>query len=209
MKLLKHIIIKYTLLITCLMFVITLAACESKINSLNIHGTYVSNGMMGYEAIVENGTITIYSITPFERSLYWHGTCNASELDKDNKLISRRIETESDRNWFFSDFGSMGKSRMSSKEILFTDTSLTFIYDMSGISVSQETLYKKIEEKHYNGFDSNAETPYPGYVVPSEPLPHELPRGYKPTEEETETAPSKDEIAPSEDIVVDGKDYTL
>ena len=182
------IIRKIALIFALIISMILLVSCDSKIRNINIHGTYRSNNsMMGYEAIVDNGTIAIYSISPFERSLYWYGTCNANELDENNKLISQRLETESDRNWFFSDFGSMGRSKVRAKEILFTDNSLTFIYDMSGMAISQETLYKQVEErKGGSGFDSNAEKADPNYVEPSKPLPHEIPRGQKPTEESTE-----------------------
>ena len=161
--------------------------------------------MMGYEAKVEAGTITIYSVTPFERTVYWYGTCNEYDLDKDNKLISKRIETESSRNWFY-DFGSMRKSSMSTKEILFTDKSLTFIYDMSGMAISQETLYKITGDSKSSGFDSNAEKADPNYVEPSKPLPHEIPRDQKPTE--TETEPSS-ELAPREEVIENEETFTL
>ena len=45
---------------------------------------------------MDAGTITIYSVTPFERTIYWYGTCNESDLDKDKKFISKNI-TDSGR----------------------------------------------------------------------------------------------------------------
>lgn len=173
---------------------ITLCACESKIGRINIHGTYKSNSMMGYEAEVDKGTITIYSISPFEKNIYWYGTCNASELDKDNKIISKRLEIENNRNWFFSDFG-MGRSGAREKEILFTENSLTFIYDMSGMAINQVTLYKESSKRKNSEFDSNAERlPETIPIIPYE-IPNEKP-GESETGKQNETLPK-------------GEDYSL
>lgn len=183
-------------LVTMLLF-----ACSSKIRRINIHGTYKGTGMMGYEAKVEAGTIIIYSTSFFEKSVYWYGTCNANELDENNKLISKRLDTGRSNSWFSFDFG-LNKSGMSEKEILFTEDSLTFIYDMSGMAINQITLYKEGDQKKYNEFDSNAEKADPNYVEPSQPLPHEIPRGQEaPTTEAPTTAPK--------DIAPQGDNYTL
>ena len=117
-----------------------LFACNSKIKRINIHGTYRGAGMMGYEAVVDAGTITIYSTSFFEKTVYWYGTCNSYELDSDNKLISKKLDTGRSNSWFSFDFG-MDRSGVTEKEILFTDNSLTFIYDMGGMAINQVTLY--------------------------------------------------------------------
>lgn len=181
-----------------------LFACSSKIRRINIHGTYKGTGMMGYEAKVEAGTITIYSTSFFEKSVYWYGTCNANELDENNKLISKRLDTGRSNSWFSFDFG-LNKSGMSEKEILFTEDSLTFIYDMSGMAINQITLYKEGGQKKYNEFDSNAEKADPNYVEPSQPLPHEIPRGQEaPTEAPTEKPTENPNVT-----VPEGNNYSL
>lgn len=188
--------------LTILFALLTLFSCESKINNINIHGTYKSSGTMGYEAIVDNGTITIYSVTPFDKSVYWYGTCESDKLDENNKLISKRLQTERERNNSIFDFGfgfdfdmglGMNKSGAREKEILFTKDSLTFIYDMSGMDISQETLYKENSIKRKsNENDSNAEKADPNYVEPSKPLPHEIPRGQEVPTTERETDETKE-----------------
>ena len=166
-----------------------LFACDSKINRINIHGTYKGGGISSYEAVVDAGTITIYSTSFFERTVYWYGTCNSQELDENNKLISRRLDTGSSNNWFSFDFG-FGRSGANEKEILFTENSLTFIYDMSGMA---------------NEYDSNAEKADPNYVEPSKPLPHEIPRGQEvPTEPPTEKPTENPNVT-----VPEGNNYSL
>lgn len=185
-------------IITLLIALSLLFACESKIRRINIHGTYKGNGMSNYEAVVDGGTITIYSISFFERSVYWYGTCNASDLDQNNKLISRKLDTGRSYSWFSFDFG-FNRSAVTEKEILFTENSLTFIYDMSGMAISQVTLYKDESSKKYNEYDSNAEKADPNYVEPSKPLPHEIPRGQEtPTEAPTEKPTESPKVTPPE-----------
>lgn len=182
-----------------------LVACTSKIKRINIHGTYKGGGISSYEAVVDAGTITIYSISFFEKTVYWYGTCNSWELDNNNKLISRRLDTGRGNSWFSFDFG-FGKSGASEKEILFTEDSLTFIYDMSGMAINQVTLYKEGAQKKYNEFDSNAEKADPNYVEPSKPLPHEIPRGQEaPTTEVPTEAPTENPDV----IVPGGNNYSL
>lgn len=192
-------------LIIALIVIFILVACDSRIRKINIYGTYRSNKMMGYEAKVENGTITIYSIGPFDKNVYWYGTCKANELDENNKLISKRIETQRERNWFFSDFGfGLNRSGVKEKEILFTNNSLIFIYDMNGMAVSQEILYKESETERKKGsYDSNAEKENPNYIEPSKPLPHEIPRG------ETVPAPTETPKDPPINSVPNGDNYSL
>ena len=139
-------------------------------------------GAMSYEAVVEKGTITIYSTNFFEKDVYWYGTCHADELDAENKLISKKIEREEERD-FFDDFFGRGmlnnhfnESTAYEKEILFTEDSLTFAYDFGGMIVNQVTLYKENNKRPQN--DSNAigngetET-YEPYVIPrDETKPH-------------------------------------
>lgn len=135
-------------------------SCDSKIRNININGTYVGTSAMGYEAVVEKGTITIYSTSFFEKEIYWYGTCHANELDEENKLISKRIERERKRDIFGFGFGfssGINESRAREKVILFTEDSLTFIYDFSGMSVSQVTLYKENAKRKKPNNDSNAE----------------------------------------------------
>ena len=181
-----------------------LFACDSKINRINIHGTYKGGGISSYEAVVDAGTITIYSTSFFERTVYWYGTCNSQELDENNKLISRRLDSGRSNNWFSFDFG-FEKSGASEKEILFTENSLTFIYDMSGMAINQVTLYKEGAQKKYNEYDSNAEKADPNYVEPSKPLPHEIPRGQEvPTEPPTEKPTENPNVT-----VPEGNNYSL
>lgn len=189
-----------------LAMVLFLFACESKIKRINIHGTYRGgSGISNYEAVVDAGTITIYSISFFEKTVYWYGTCNSNELDENNKLVSKRLDTGRSNSWFSFDFG-FEKSGSSEKEILFTDNSLTFIYDMSGMAINQVTLYKDDIKKKYNEYDSNAEKADPNYVEPSKPLPHEIPRGQEaPTTEAPTEAPTEN---PAE-LMPGGNDYSL
>ena len=171
----RQIVRKMTLLVILLASLFTLMSCDSKIRDININGTYYGTGTMGYEAVVENGTITIYNTSFFNKEVYWYGTCHANELNADNKLISQRLEREKSRSFYDDFFGnsffgrSMNESRASEKEILFTEDSLTFVYDFSGMAVSQVTLYKETNKKRQN--DSNAiEVPetetYEPYVIP-------------------------------------------
>ena len=195
----KQIIKIVMLLITILLF-----ACDSKIKKINIHGTYVSNDAMGYEAVVDNGTITIYKTSFFSKDVYWYGTCNSHELDSENMLISKRLDTGRNRGWFSFDFG-MNESGVTEKQILFTDNSLTFVYDMSGMAISQVTLYKEGSDKKHNEYDSNAEKADPNYVEPSKPLPHEIPRGQEaPTEAPTESPTEKPNVP-----VPEGNNYSI
>lgn len=187
-------------IITILMATTFLFACGSKISRINIHGTYHGVGISSYEAVVDAGTITIYSTSFFDKTVYWYGTCEASELDENNKIISKRIETEKRNSWFSFDFG-MEKSGVSEKEIYFTEDSLTFVYDMAGMSIHQITLYKDEAKKKYNEYDSNAEKADPNYVEPSKPLPHEIPRGQEVPKEPTTEAPT---TAPNEDLIIPG-----
>lgn len=184
---------------------IILFACDSKINRINIHGTYRGSGISSYEAVVDDGTITIYSISFFDKSVYWYGTCNSQELDENNKLISKRLDTGRSNSWFNFDFG-FGKSGASEKEIQFTENSLTFIYDMSGMAINQVTLYKDEVKKKYNEYDSNAEKADPNYVEPSKPLPHEIPRGQ---EAPTTEAPTEKPTENPNVSVPDGNNYSL
>lgn len=167
--------LKILKLIFLLLLTFVLVSCDSKIRDININGNYYGTGAMSYEAVVEKGTITIYSTSFFNKEVYWYGTCHADELDEENKLISKRIEKEDDNGIYDDIFGfrffrnNLNESRASEKEILFTENSLTFIYDFSGMSVSQVTLYKEDNKKTKN--DSNAiEVPetetYEPYIVP-------------------------------------------
>ena len=56
--------------------VVLCVACNSKVSRINIHGTYKGTGVMSYEAVVENGTITIYSNSFF---VVWHMQCKRDE----------------------------------------------------------------------------------------------------------------------------------
>lgn len=185
----KNVFKKIILAMSLIAILASLFACNSKIKKINIHGTYKGTGMNAYEAVVDEGTITIYSTSFFSRDVYWYGTCNSYELDENNTLISKKLDTGRNRGFFSFDFG-MDKSGMTEKEIVFTEDSLTFIYDMSGMAINRVTLYKEESQKKGNEFDSNAEKADPNYVEPSKPLPHEIPRGETvppTTEAETET----------------------
>ena len=200
-----RIIKKKNKIVLLILVVMLLFACDSKIKKINIHGTYKGNGMIGYEAVVDAGTITIYSTSFFEKSVYWYGTCNSYELDSNNKLISKKLDTGRSNSWFSFDFG-MDRSGVTEKEILFTENSLTFIYDMSGMAISQVTLYKEGSEKKHNEYDSNAEKADPNYVEPSKPLPHEIPRGQEaPTTEAPTEAPTENPTV----TVPEGNNYSL
>ena len=83
MKKLKILKLIFLLLLTFL-----LVSCDSKIRDININGNYYGIGAMSYEAVVEKGTITIYSTSFFNKEVYWYGTCHADELDEENKLFS-------------------------------------------------------------------------------------------------------------------------
>lgn len=194
----KTVFKKTIIVITIAILLFSICGCKSRINRINIHGTYRSYDMMGYEAVVENGTIAIYSISFFEKELYWFGTCNASDMNEENIIVSKRLETGRSNSWFGFGFG-MNRSRVAEREILFTEDSLTFVYDMSGMAINRVTLYKDgATEKKGGAYDSNAEKADPNYVEPSKPLPHELPRGEKvpeteaPTEAPTVNAPIGD-----------------
>lgn len=194
-KMLKSIIIT----IITLMVVMLLASCDSKVSQINIHGTYRGTGMMSYEAIVENGTITIYSTSFFEKEIYWYGTCNANEMNADNIILSKRLATEADNSFFGFGFGSMNRSRVSEREILFTNDSLTFVYDMAGMAVQRVTLQKVgASKKKYNEFDSDAEKADPNYQPPTIPLPPP-PGQTRPTEPPTTEAPTEDIVLPEGD----------
>ena len=196
----KNLIVAVILMVS----VILLFACNSKISRINIHGTYKGGGISSYEAVVDAGTITIYTTSFFEKKVYWYGTCNSQELDENNKLISKRLDIGRSNSWFSFDFG-FDKSGASEKEILFTENSLTFIYDMSGMAINQVTLYKEGAKKKYSEFDSNAEKADPNYVEPSKPLPHEIPRGQEaPTEAPTEKPTENSNVT-----VPEGNNYSL
>lgn len=165
-KKLNSIFVAFTLI--CATFLFT--SCESKINNININGVYTGTGGFVDKAIVENGTITIYSMSVFEPEVYWYGTCHQSDLNEKNILISERIESEGNRSRSIFDFGGLNRSRVREREILFTENSLTFVYDMNGMSVNQITLYKENVGKRKN--DSNAdELPHPETyeIEPSNP----------------------------------------
>lgn len=167
---------KHRFLIALMLIVatFTLSACESKINTININGTYYGVGTMQFEAVVEAGTITIYNTSFFRKEVYWYGTCHQNELDKENKLMSERLEHESNRRRSFFDIGGLNESRASKREILFTEDSLTFVYDFSGMAMNQVTLYKDTAKKKRSN-DSNAdqipETETYPYIEPSQERP--------------------------------------
>ena len=179
--------------------VVLFTACNSKVSRINIHGTYRGTGVMSYEAVVENGTITIYSNSFFDRDVYWYGTCNANEMNNENIILSKRLATEADNSFFGFSFGSINRSRATEKEILFTEDSLTFVYDMGGMAVQQVTLQKEgASKKKYNEFDSDAEKKDPNYQPPTIPMPGP-PGQTKPTEPPTTEAPTEDIALPEGD----------
>ena len=192
-----------------LVSLVLLTSCSSGPRRLNIDGNYVGQGMMGYEAVVKDGTITIYSTSFFEREVYWYGTCNVEELDEKNMLISRRLEQERRNEPFGFGFGfgfGMNLSGVREKQIAFTDKTLTFIYDMSGMSINQVTLYKQNVEKQYGDFDSNAEKVDPNYKEPSIDLPP--PPGQ--TKEKPTEAPTEKPTEKKDDVIMpDGPEYSL
>ena len=145
---------KILFLITALLLILT--SCVGRSHRINILGTYRNDSMMGYEAVVSNGTISIYSITPFKRELYWYGTCIENEKQKDNKIIIISEKIDTGRNYdFFGGFGSFNNESQSLKKaITFYYDSLEFYYDVVGFNVRKEKLYK-VDTKHSN--DSNAE----------------------------------------------------
>lgn len=190
---LKNLYKKIKLLTITLASILLLASCDSKISKINIHGTYKGTGIMNYEAVVEDGTITIYSTSFFEKDIYWYGTCIANEMNENNIIVSRRLATNDEYDFFGFGFGSMNRSRATEKEILFTDDSLTFIYDMSGMAVQRVTLQKEgANKKKYNEFDSNAEKADPNYKDPTIPLPPPPGQTERPTEPPTTEAPKSE-----------------
>lgn len=197
---LKNLYKRIKLLTITLASILLLASCDSKISKINIHGTYKGVGIMNYEAVVEEGTITIYSTSFFEKNVYWYGTCIANEMNEDNIIVSRRLATNDDYDFFGFGFGSMNKSRAAEKEILFTSDSLTFIYDMGGMAVQRVTLQKEgASKKKYNEFDSNAEKADPNYKDPTIPLPPPPGQTERPTEPPTTEAPKNDVTLPEGD----------
>lgn len=181
--------------------ILLLASCDSKVSKINIHGTYKGTGIMNYEAIVEDGTIKIYSTSFFDKELYWYGTCIASEMNEENIIVSRRLPTDDEYGMFGFGFGfgSMNRSRVSEREILFTNDSLTFVYDMSGMAVQRVTLQKVgATKKKYNEYDSDAEKADPNYQPPTIPMPGP-PGQTKPTEPPTTEAPKNDVVLPEGD----------
>ena len=184
-----------------------LTSCGSNVQRLNINGTYIGQGMMDYEAIVEDGVITIYSTSFFEKNIYWYGTCNAADLNSNNILVSRKLARQRQSDFFGFGFGSsIHESGANEKQIQFTDKTLTFVYDLSGMSINQITLYKLNAEKQDGGFDSNADKVDPNYKEPTIDLPP--PPGQtkeKPTETPTEKPTErKDDIT-----MPDGPEYSL
>lgn len=183
------------ILVAMILLLILFCSCDSKINRINIVGTYRNDSVMGYEAVVENGTITIYSLSPFRKEIYWYGTCNPmNNGDKDKiEVVSEKIDRGN--NGFFGGFGSFGsfgnKSGALEKTIVFYEDSLVFVYDMGGFNVREEKLYK-LEDKTAN--DSNAEK-----------LPETIPRETIPTPND-ETKPSEDK---NESDNIGGADYVL
>lgn len=188
--------------------IILLTSCGSSVQRLNINGTYTGQGMTSYEAIVEDGVITIYSTGFFEKTIYWYGTCNASDLNSDNILISRKLARQRQNDFFGFGFGfgsSINESGANEKQIKFTDKTLTFVYDLSGMSINQVTLYKINVENQVGGFDSNADKLDPNYKDPTIDVPP--PPGQtkeRPTEPPTTEAPKNDGI-----ILPDGPEYSL
>ena len=183
------------ILVAMILLLILFCSCDSKINKINIVGTYRNDSVMGYEAVVENGTITIYSLSPFRKEIYWYGTCNPmNNGDKDKiEVVSEKIDRGN--NGFFDGFGSFGsfgnESGALQKTIVFYEDSLVFVYDMGGFNVREEKLYK-LEDKTAN--DSNAEK-----------LPETIPRETIPTPND-ETKSSEDK---NESDNIGGADYVL
>ena len=183
------------ILVAMILLLILFCSCDSKINRINIVGTYRNDSVMGYEAVVENGTITIYSLSPFRKEIYWYGTCNPmNNGDKDKiEVVSEKIDRGN--NGFFDGFGSFGsfgnESGALQKTIVFYEDSLVFVYDMGGFNVREEKLYK-LEDKTAN--DSNAEK-----------LPETIPRETIPTPND-ETKSSEDK---NESDNIGGADYVL
>lgn len=187
-------------MILIVMSLVLLASCESRVSRINIHGTYKGTGLMNYEAIVENGTITIYSTSFFEKELYWYGTCIASEMNEENIIVSRRLATDDEYGIFGFGFGSMNRSRVSEREILFTNESLTFVYDMAGMAVQKVTLQKVgAEKKKYNEYNSDADKADPNYKDPTIPLPPPPGQTERPTEPPTTEQPRNDDVIPEGD----------
>ena len=191
------------------MIVSLLTSCDSGVKRLNINGTYTGQGMMGYEAIVEDGVITIYTTSFFEKNVYWYGTCNASDLNSDNILVSRKLARQRQDDYFGFGFGfgsSIHESGETEKQIQFTDETLTFIYDLSGMAINQVTLYKVNAEKQGGGFDSNADKVEPNYKEPTIDLPP--PPGQ--TKEKPTEAPTEKPTEKKDDIIMpEGPEYTL
>lgn len=197
---LKQILKKITSIIAVLVLMALATSCGSKISRININGTYKGSGIMGYEAVVTDGTITIYSTSFFEREVFWYGTCISSEMNEENIILSRRLATNDEYSFF--GFGSMNRSGASEKEILFTENSLTFIYDMAGMAVQRVTLQKvEAARKRYNDYDSNAEKADPNYKDPTIPLPPPPGQTERPTEPPTTEAPKSDIIIPEGDNI--------
>lgn len=195
MKILNQLKKAILILVVMILLLILFCSCDSKINRINIVGTYRNDSVMGYEAVVENGTITIYSLSPFRKEIYWYGTCNPmNNGDKDKiEVVSEKIDRGN--NGFFGGFGSFGsfgnESGALQKTIVFYEDSLVFVYDMGGFNVRKEKLYK-LEDKTAN--DSNAEK-----------LPETIPRETIPTPND-ETKPSEDK---KESDNIGGADYVL
>ena len=200
-------------IIAALVSMSLLTSCGGGTRRLSIDGNYVGQGMMGDEAVVKDGEITIYSTSFFSREVYWHGTCNVYELDENNMLISKRLEQTRSNDPFGFGFGfgfGMNISGAREKQIAFTDKTLTFVYDMSGMSINQVTLYKQNVEKEFGDFDSNAEKVDPNYKEPSIDLPP--PPGQTkekpvepPAEKSTEATTEKNEGI----ILPEGEEFSL
>ena len=198
--------------IVTLVSLLLLTSCGG-VRQLNIDGNYVGQGMMGYEAVVKDGEITIYSTSFFNREVYWHGTCNVNELDDKNMLISRRIDQSRNNDPFGFGFGfgfGMNTSGAREKQIAFTDKTLTFVYDMSGMSINQVTLYKQNIERQFGDFDSNAEKVDPNYKEPTIDLPPP-PGQTKERQEETQTEQSTEATTEKNDDIIlpEGQEFSL
>ena len=203
-------IMKRIMLLVC---ILVLTSCSSGITKLNINGNYTGQGMMEYEAIVEDGTITIYSYSFLEKNVYWYGTCNQEQLNSENILVSKKLARGRQDNFFGFGFGfgtSMHESGVTEKQIKFTDKSLTFVYDINGMSVHQVTLYKVNAERDSGNFDSNADKLDPNYKEPTIDLPP--PPGQtkeKSTEESTEESTEKPTEKNDEIVMPEGEVYSL